>query len=53
VHTVKQGSNLADLILEQIAAHEAMQEGVPTAGGGRPAQATVELPPKVIDVYSK
>ncbi|GAB7345569.1 hypothetical protein MBLNU457_3876t1 [Dothideomycetes sp. NU457] len=48
------GTNLADLILEKIAAQEAAQEsnGVDIRGGGRPEDA-VELPAKVVDVYSQ
>lgn len=48
-----QGTNLADLILEKIAAHEAAQAGqLPIQGGGDPQDA-VELPAKVVEVYSK
>lgn len=48
-----QGTNLADLILEKIAAHEATQTGQPTVqGGGLPMEA-IELPAKVVEVYSK
>ena len=48
----KQGTNLADLILAKIAEKEAMQ------GGGRqedgnPVEEDYELPPKVVEVYSK
>jgi hypothetical protein len=47
------GTNLADLILEKIAAHEAGQSGQPIIyGGGEPEEA-VELPAKVVEVYSK
>ncbi|TVY81092.1 Uncharacterized protein LSUE1_G005436 [Lachnellula suecica] len=46
------GTNLADLILEKIAAHEAAQ-----GGGGRdvpgPVDEDFELPPKVVEVYTK
>lgn len=51
------GTNLADLILEKIAAHEA-QSGGPEAdarnvqGGGDPEDA-VELPGKVVEVYTQ
>ncbi|KAI9795626.1 MAG: snoRNA-binding rRNA-processing protein [Piccolia ochrophora] len=49
----EQGVNLADLILEKIAAHEAAQAGpVAIQGGGVPEDA-VELPAKVVEVYSK
>jgi essential nuclear protein 1 len=48
-----QGTNLADLILEKIAAHEAAQAGLPIVqGGGSPGEAK-ELPAKVVEVYSK
>ena len=49
-----QGTNLADLILEKIAAQEAAQEGggMEIRGGGRPEDA-IELPAKVVDVYSQ
>lgn len=49
-----QGTNLADLILEKIAAHEARQSGQQPVihGGGEPAEA-IELPAKVVEVYSK
>ena len=46
-----QGVNLADLILEQIAAHEAANGSQPDLGGGGPQDA--EIPPKVVEVYSK
>ncbi|RMX91258.1 hypothetical protein D0867_15035 [Hortaea werneckii] len=53
------GTNLADLILEKIAAHEAQQDstagpgpGAPIQGGGDPSDA-VELPGKVVEVYSQ
>lgn len=48
-----QGTNLADLILEKIAAHEAAQAGeLIIQGGGAPEDA-VELPAKVVEVYTK
>lgn len=51
------GTNLSELILEKIALHEAQQdasgEGRPQVqGGGDPDQA-VELPAKVVEVYSQ
>lgn len=49
----EQGTNLADLILEKIAAHEAMQTGQPIVQGGGPPEEAIELPAKVVDVYSK
>jgi essential nuclear protein 1 len=50
----KPGTNLADLILEKIAAHEAQQSGAPqrVQGGGDPDDA-VELPAKVVEVYTQ
>ena len=48
-----QGTNLADLILQQIAAHEATQEGLPIVQGGGPPEDAVELPAKVVEVYTK
>lgn len=54
------GTNLADLILEKIAAHEAQAGGAPPAGhdprdirgDGHPDDA-VELPAKVVEVYTQ
>ncbi|KAG9237759.1 rRNA processing protein-like protein Bystin [Amylocarpus encephaloides] len=49
-----QGTNLADLILEKIAAHEAAQVGQDR--GARSAPGPVddfEIPPKVVEVYTK
>ncbi|KUJ14167.1 rRNA processing protein-like protein Bystin [Mollisia scopiformis] len=49
------GTNLADLILEKIAAHEAAQAangGVPRNAPG-PIDEDFELPPKVVEVYTK
>ncbi|KAL8635770.1 MAG: hypothetical protein Q9228_006776 [Teloschistes exilis] len=48
-----QSTNLADLILEKIAAHESTQNGQPTIQGGGLPEEAVELPAKVIEVYSK
>ena len=48
-----QGSNLADLILEKIAAHEAFQSGRPVIQGEGIPEEAVELPAKVVEVYSK
>lgn len=49
------GTNLADLILERIAAHEAAQAG--QGGGARNAPGPVdedfEIPGKVVEVYTK
>jgi essential nuclear protein 1 len=50
----EQGTNLADLILEKIAAHEAAQArngGVNV--GGTAMEEDYELPPKVVEVYTK
>lgn len=49
----EQGTNLADLILEKIAAHEAQREGPREIVGGGPAEDAVELPAKVVEVYSQ
>ena len=48
-----QGTNLADLILEKIAAHEATQTGHTRIQGGGPPEEAIELPAKVVEVYSK
>ena len=48
-----EGTNLADLILEKIAAHEAMQTGQPKIQGGGAPEEAIELPAKVVEVYSK
>ena len=47
------GTNLTNLILEKIAAHEASQEPQPTILGGGPPEDAIELPPKVVEVYTK
>lgn len=53
------GTNLADLILEKIAAHEAQQPATSTAPavqGQRPADVpdgAIELPGKVVEVYTQ
>jgi essential nuclear protein 1 len=50
-----EGTNLADLILEKIAAHEAQQAA--QGGGPRnvpgPIDEDFEIPPKVVEVYTK
>lgn len=50
------GTNLADLILSKIAAHETQQSSHPSApqilGGGDPDTA-IELPAKVVEVYTQ
>ncbi|KAL9585557.1 MAG: hypothetical protein Q9212_001451 [Teloschistes hypoglaucus] len=48
-----QTTNLADLILEKIAAHESTQNGQPMVHGGGLPEEAVELPAKVVEVYSK
>ncbi|KAI9841097.1 MAG: snoRNA-binding rRNA-processing protein [Sclerophora amabilis] len=48
-----QGTNLADLILEKIALHEAAQSDLPPIHGGGAREDAVELPAKVVEVYSK
>ena len=48
-----QGTNLADLILSKITAHEATQSGQPIIHGGGPPEEAIELPAKVVEVYSK
>ena len=48
-----EGTNLADLILEKITAHEATQTGGPMIQGGGPPEDAIELPAKVVEVYSK
>ena len=48
-----QGTNLADLILEKIAAHESTQTGAPVVQGGGILEDAVELPAKVVEVYTK
>ena len=49
----EQGTNLADLILEKIAAHEAVRSDQPVIQGGGLPEDAVELPAKVVEVYSK
>lgn len=52
-HSEQQGTNLADLILQQIAAHEAAHGDEPRyVGGGLPEDA-IEIPAKVAEVYTK
>ncbi|KAL8889791.1 MAG: hypothetical protein Q9215_002979 [Flavoplaca cf. flavocitrina] len=48
-----QVTSLADLILEKIAMHESAQSRTPAVHGGGPPEETVELPIKVIEVYTK
>ena len=48
-----ESTSLADLILEKIAAHEASHEGQPIIQGGGMPEDAVELPAKVVEVYTK
>ncbi|KAI4140128.1 MAG: hypothetical protein LQ341_003957 [Variospora aurantia] len=48
-----QGRSLAEIILEKIAAHEANLSGQPIIQGGGAPQDAVELPIKVVEVYTK
>lgn len=47
-----EGINLADLILQKIAEKEAAEGGRIVHGGGAPEDA-VEIPAKVVDVFTK
>lgn len=47
------GTNLADIILEKIAAHEAAQTREPRIHGGGLPEDAVELPAKAVEVFSK
>lgn len=48
-----QGTNLADMILEKIAAYEAKQAGGPKILGGGAPEDAVEIPAKAVEVYEK
>lgn len=48
-----QSRSIAEIILEKIAAHEAKQNGRPVYQGGGAPEDAVELPVKVVEVYSK
>lgn len=50
-----QTTNLADLILEKIAEHEAKQAGgsAPFIQGGGIAEDAVQIPAKAVEVYEK
>ena len=48
-----ESTNLADLILEKIAAHEANEERRPLIEGEGLTEDATEIPPKVVEVYSK
>ena len=50
---VAESTNLADLILEKIAAHEAGESSGPAIQGGGAPEDAVEIPPKVVEVYTK
>ncbi|KAL8804782.1 MAG: hypothetical protein Q9182_002374 [Xanthomendoza sp. 2 TL-2023] len=52
-HRDGQATNLADLILAKIAAHEATQSGQPVIQGSGLPEEAVEMPVKVMEVYSK
>lgn len=47
----EESTNLADLILEKIYAHEAAQELGEVPGGG--VEEDIEIPPKVVEVFTK
>lgn len=49
----EQGRSLADIILEKIAAHEEVRAGQPLVQGGGAPEDAIELPVKVVEVYSK
>lgn len=49
----EESTNLADLILQKIAAHEAAQARGGNVPGPAPIDDEYELPPKVIEVYTK
>ncbi|KAK2746114.1 snoRNA-binding rRNA-processing protein [Onygenales sp. PD_40] len=48
-----QPTNLADLILEKIAAYEATKSGQPDVLGGGAPEDAVEIPAKALEVYQK
>ena len=48
-----QTRNLADLILEKIAAHEAAQAGQAGVHSHEYMENAIELPTKVVEVYTK
>ncbi|KAI9781243.1 MAG: snoRNA-binding rRNA-processing protein [Peltula sp. TS41687] len=48
-----QATNLADIILKKIAAHEAAQSSRPDVHANDRPEEGVELPPKVVEVYTK
>ena len=56
-NAAEQGTNLADIILEQIAVHEAAQQASqkaePIIYGGGVLEDAIELPAKVVEVYTK
>lgn len=49
----EEGINLADLILSKIALHEAATAHEPRIQGGGAPEDAIELPAKVVEVYSK
>lgn len=48
-----ESTNLADLILEKIAAHEAGQSTEPLVLGGGAPEDAIEIPAKALEVYDK
>lgn len=48
-----ESTNLADLILEKIAAHEATQSSEREVMGGGAPEDAVQIPMKAVDVYQK
>lgn len=48
-----EGTNLTKLILEKIAAHETATVTEPKIQGGGPPKDAIELPVKVVEVYTK
>ena len=49
----QEGTNLTDLILEKIAAHQAANGGQAKSEGGSEHGDIASIPPKVVEVYSK
>ena len=49
----EEGTNLADLILEKIAAYEAKESGQRQIIGGGDPEDAVEIPAKAVEVYEK
>ena len=53
VEEAGESTNLADLILEKIAAYESGQGDKPTIQGGGAPEDAVQIPAKAIEVYEK